>query len=83
MNTSIRDRSKKEKIEERDRKIRQIRMRIADECVNINQISGELRKTETEEEAKLMKLCRRIEDGISSIRRKYKEIERLEYTEIE
>lgn len=83
MSVATRDKRREEKRAEQNRKIQKLRTQIADACVSINQISGELRKTDPEEESKLMKQCRQIEDSISDIRRKYKEIERLEYIEIE
>ncbi len=77
------NRSKREKIAERDRKIRKLYIAIADEAVEIGQISSEMKRIEAEDEAAIMKSCRKIEDCISSIRRKYKEVEKLQYSDID
>ena len=73
------DNEKKERKARRSRQIERLYENIADICCEIHNAAYNLRTSDYDNEINVMKNCRKIEDYISDIRRKYKEIEKLKY----
>jgi len=66
---------------ERDSKVYKLKLYIADRCLDIKNLSQDLKLAEDEDV--VLKLCRKIEDHITDIRRNYEKIEELNATKVE
>lgn len=78
-----RDREKQEREAEKKKRLERLYESISDICGEISTTSYDLKAVDGEDENNVMKACRRIEDYIGDIRRKYKEIEKLKYSDDE
>ena len=76
-----RDKEKKEREAQKKKQLDKLYASIPDLCAEISNAAYNLKAVDGDDETNIMKACRRIEDYISDIRRKYREIEKLKYSD--